>query len=293
MNNRLMYWTGGKLRVAYIIASLIPEEAEAYYEPFIGSGAVLINKYRHPLEVINDKDKNLATLHQVIADRHKGKQLMEKLFRQGSQKRDFLEAKNLLKYNAGNLDDVERARCEFVKISLSFNGLGGTYHTVNQWQFTKDVHYQLPIIYERYQGVRVHCGCGIAMTQKVVGNKKAFVFLDPPYVHTLRGNTSIYQCEMPLPLQRKMLEVIKSAECKIMLCGYVNKKGKNLYDNELLPYGWKRYKLAELVQSCQYKKGESKDVGEEYIWVNYELPPFAKYYISLSSEVSRNEYNNM
>lgn len=283
MNNRLMYWTGGKLRIVHIIVSLIPKEAEAYYEPCVGSGAVLINKYRHPLEVINDKDENLATLHRVLADREKGKQLMEKLFRQGSRENDFREAKTLLRYNARNLDDVERARCEFVKISLSFNGLGENYHTVNQWRYTKDIHYQLPIIYDRYRGVRVHCGCGIEMLRKIVGNKKAFVFLDPPYVHALRGNTEIYQCEMPMPLQREMLSVIKHAECMIMLCGYVNPRGKNLYDNELFPFGWKRYKLAELAQCCQYRSGQSKDVGEEYIWVNYELPSFARYYISMES----------
>ena len=109
--------------------------------------------------------------------------------------------------------------------------------------------------------------------------------MDPPYVHSLRGNTSIYQCEMPLPLQKKMLAVIKKAQCKIMLCGYANPKAKNLYDLELFPFGWKRYKLADLVQSCQCKKGETKDVGEEFIWVNYELPPIARFYISMKSEL--------
>lgn len=283
MQNRVVNWTGGKLRVAHIIASLIPPDSEGYYEPFIGSGAVLINKYRHPLEVINDKDKNLATLHKVLADREKGKLLIELLSKQGSSERDFLLAKNLLKYNSRNLDELERARCEYVKISLSFNGLGENYHTVDQWQYTKDVYYQLPIIHARYRDVRVHCGCGIEMMEKIVNNARAFAFLDPPYLHSTRGKTDIYKCEMPLPVQRRLMNTIKYAKCKIMLCGYIDNMEKSLYDTELLPYGWKRYKLAELVQSCQYKKGEPKDVGKEYIWVNYKLPPFAAYCIELSS----------
>lgn len=81
-----------------------------------------------------------------------------------------------------------------------------------------------------------------------------------------------------------MLETIRDATCKIMLCGYAG--GDHLYDKYLFQCGqnWRRYKLADLVHSCsnQSKKG----VGEEFIWVNYELPESAGYYIDLSTEVS-------
>lgn len=69
-----------------------------------------------------------------------------------------------------------------------------------------------------------------------------------------------------------------------MLCGYKAKEGKDLYDIYLLPYGWKCYKLAEVVKACQ---GKNKSMAEEFIWVNYELPESAKYVISMK------EYNSM
>jgi len=49
-----------------------------------------------------------------------------------------------------------------------------------------------------------------------------------------------------------------------------------------LPYGWKHYKLADLVKSCQSSLSV-RDVGEEWIWVNYELPDIAKYFINLKT----------
>lgn len=56
------------------------------------------------------------------------------------------------------------------------------------------------------------------------------------------------------------------------------------YYHFLLPYGWKCYKLKDLVKTCQVKK--QKDVGQEYIWVNYPLPDLAKYTISMKEESS-------
>ena len=52
----------------------------------------------------------------------------------------------------------------------------------------------------------------------------------------------------------------------------------DLYDIYLLPYGWKCYKLAEVVKACQ---GKNKNMAEEFIWINYELPDSAKYVISM------------
>lgn len=83
-----------------------------------------------------------------------------------------------------------------------------------------------------------------------------------------------------------MLKTMRSARCKIMLCGYKTEKGVDLYDKYLLPYGWKCYKLADIVKACQVTKAK-KDIAQEFIWVNYELPTSAKYVISLK------EYNSL
>ena len=45
----------------------------------------------------------------------------------------------------------------------------------------------------------------------------------------------------------------------------------------------------DLVQSCSNQK--KKGIGEEFIWVNYELPPQARFYIRMSTEVSKANKN--
>lgn len=86
---------------------------------------------------------------------------------------------------------------------------------------------------------------------------------------------------MPMKKQIELLETIKDSKNKIILCGYRENRGEDVYDKYLLPYGWRHYKIAELVKSCQFK--EVKDIGEEWVWVNYTLPEFAKYTIELET----------
>ena len=87
--------------------------------------------------------------------------------------------------------------------------------------------------------------------------------------------------------QIRLLTTIQSAKCKIMLCGYRSREGEDMYDSYLLPNGWKCYKLTEIVKACQNRKGK-KDMAEEFIWVNYELPYHAKFAINMKTYSSLN-----
>lgn len=295
-------WTGGKYRVLNTLYSLFPD-CEEYYEPFLGSGAVLINKYRTSKEVANDLDPELYTLHKVMADRECMLELLRELNRiderigpgdkddpveQAERKRVFKEAKDVLAGYAGKdwtqltkAEEIEIAKWKYVKTQLSFNGCGRNPSKtqglgLDEWDFEN--------ICDRYQGVEFRNGDGIHLMKEVKHNANAFVFADPPYVQKLRGNKKIYRCEMPDEEQRKMLETICDAKCRIMLCGYAEEEGSNLYDEYLFPCGWRRYQLAELVQSCEnVEQGGERKYGTEYIWVNYELPACAKDYISMES----------
>lgn len=295
-------WTGGKYRVLNTLYSLFPD-CEEYYEPFLGSGAVLINKYRTSKEVANDLDPELYILHKVMADRECMLELLRELNRvderigpgdkddpaeQKERKLVFKEAKQALKKYGDNgwtqltkADEIEIAKWKYVKIQLSFNGCGRNPSKtaglgLNEWKFED--------ICNRYQGVEFRNMNGIHLIEEVKHNANAFVFADPPYVHELRGNKTIYPCEMPDEEQREMLRTIRDAKCGIMLCGYAEEEGSNLYDEYLFPYGWRRYQLAELVQSCEnVEEGGERKYGTEFIWVNYELPACAKYYISMRS----------
>ena len=276
-------WYGGKIRVANDISLLMPEH-RAYYEPFMGSASVMLNHPRSELEVINDLDAELSFFMKTLADREKGKELTEKLCRLWYGREWFEEALRHKKERYRGLSDIGKACMIYVLISQSFNATRksfskSAYKDTNAYR--ADIMFNIPKAYERLQGVHVLNMNGIDMLRKISEHKNAFAFCDPPYRRELRGEGAgdVYGCELPHREQVRMLKTMRVAKCKIMLCGYRSKRGTDLYDTYLLPYGWHCYKLADLVKSCQSTK--KKDIGQEFIWVNYELPPSAKYVISL------------
>lgn len=279
--------------MVHILNFLIPEH-EAYYEPFMGSAALLLNHPRSKLEVLNDLDPDLACLMRTLADREKGKELIERLGNLWYDRFVFEEAMQCKKRHFRGMDDIERSVATYVLITQSFNATrqnfsATAYKDTNAYR--ADIRFNLPLVHERLQGVKVLNMDGIEVLERIADNPNAFAVADPPYCHSLRGKGAdkAYACELPHSQQIRLLKTIRTAKCKIMLCGYKAKKGVDLYDTYLLPYGWHCYKLTEIVKACQIKA--VKDIAEEFIWVNYPLPEYAKYVISTKEYNSLNEDN--
>lgn len=55
-------WPGSKRRLLKHLLPLIPESARCYCEVFGGSAALLLAKPRHPVEVVNDMNRDLVAL---------------------------------------------------------------------------------------------------------------------------------------------------------------------------------------------------------------------------------------
>lgn len=277
-------WYGGKIRMVHIINFLIPKHT-AYYEPFMGSAAVLLNHPRSQLEVVNDLDADLVHFMKTLADRKKGKVLVEKLCRLWYGKFEFDEAMECKKRKFRGVDEINKAIKVFILITQSFNCTRKNFSPKtfkDTDAYRRDIRLHIPKVYERLENVRVLNMNGIDLLGKIADNSNAFAFVDPPYRHALRGvgADKAYACELPHSEQIRMLKTIREAKCKIMLCGYRVASGVDLYDRYLLPYGWKCYKLADIVKACQVSVLH-KDIAEEFIWVNYELPDSAKYVISM------------
>ncbi|MBR5565338.1 MAG: DNA adenine methylase [Roseburia sp.] len=277
-------WYGGKIRMVDKINFLIPEHTQ-YYEPFMGSGAVLLNHPRSKLEVINDLDADLVHFMQTLADNVLGAELIGRLSKLYYEKWVFDDAMESKKKHFRNMTAIDKAVATYVLITQSFNctrkGFGRKMYKDTD-AYRADICFNLPKVHERLKGVHILNMNGIDLLEKVADYQDAFVFTDPPYRHDLRGKgaDSAYACELPHSEQIRLLKTIRNAKCKIMLCGYRNENGRDLYDTYLLPYGWCCYKLADIPKSCQAMKKE-RDMGQEYIWVNYELPEHARYVISL------------
>ncbi|KHE90834.1 MAG: DNA adenine methylase [Candidatus Scalindua rubra] len=87
---------------------------------------------------------------------------------------------------------------------------------------------------------------------------KELVYCDPPYLRETRKKYArIYKYEYTREQHIKLLEVIKSLPCMVMISGYESK----LYTESLK--GW---------HSHSYKAGCHHGVATEWVWMNYPVP---------------------
>lgn len=265
------------------LTPLIPKHT-IYLEPFVGSGALALNHAGSPVEIINDLDGDIANLFAVMADREKGKELIERLSHVAYDRKVFNAVREEQKNNFIGYNSIEKAVMTYIMISQSFNAARSSFSKggyASTELYHQDMLDNLPKVYERLKEMKIYNVDALDLLSCYVDNEKVFAFLDPPYRHDLRGKNAdkVYKREMSEIQQIRLLKIIRNAKANILLCGYKSEKGIDLYDSLLLPYGWKCYKLMDVPKSAQRKN--TKDFATEYVWCNYELPSWAGYYISL------------
>lgn len=255
-----------------MLNALMPQ-SKIYIEPFIGSGATLLNRSRSEIEIVNDYDPAIANLYKVMSDKDMGKELLEKMLRLPYDEKLFNMAREHQRENFKSINDIDKALLTFVLVSQSFNNTRkqfsrGTYNTES---YQRKIRSNLPRIYERLQGVQVDNKDARSIIDEAADNPDVQMYLDPPYLHTLRGEGAdkVYFKEMEGMEHIWMLETIKNAKCRILLSGYHADKD-DLYDDYLLPYGWKSRELIKIVKSSQRK--EERDIASEWVWFNYDIP---------------------
>ncbi len=282
MLRRVFSWYGGKLRMVHMLRWLIPEHKK-YVEPFMGSMALLLNHSHSMEEIACDLDAELVNLMQILADGEKGKELIGRLCELEYSKETFDKALACKKQSFVGLDDMEKAVAKYILISQSVNSLQKSFSRRDSFttlKYRRKIMLHLPEVCKRLEGVKILHKDGIDLLAEVVDDSETFAFVDPPYCHSLRGKgaNKAYACELSQEDHVRLLETIRDARCKIILCGY--RGGDCFYDDYLMPCGWHCYKLCDVVKSCQITK-KKRAIAEEFIWVNYELPDCAKYKISL------------
>jgi DNA adenine methylase len=115
--NPLIPYHGGKGRLADWIVSLMPTH-HVYVEPFAGSAAVLLAKPLSTHEILNDVDGHLICFYRVLREQPDE---LERVCALTPYARDEFAAADL---DADGIDDLERARRWWVRISQSFAHTG-------------------------------------------------------------------------------------------------------------------------------------------------------------------------
>ena len=137
-----MKWAGGKSRLVGTLGELIPDDFDAYYEPFLGGGSLffyLAQQGRFRRAVLNDYNPDLVNCYRVVRD--SVQELVEQLGALEVTKAAFEELRAL---EPTELSPVRRAARFIFLNKTAFNGL----YRVNQ-------HGRFNVPWGRYANPRV------------------------------------------------------------------------------------------------------------------------------------------
>ena len=119
-------WAGGKRQIMDKLMKYVPHEFDTYYEPFVGGGALLF-ELSPKKAVINDSNKELMNVYEVLCSEEKFKKLCSTL---NSYERDHNEEfyyeirnKDRNKGAFNRLSDYTRAARTIYLNKACFNGL--------------------------------------------------------------------------------------------------------------------------------------------------------------------------
>lgn len=192
-------WVGGKSKVLTKFIDKIPNEGETYYEPFLGSGAVLIEvlKTKHFKHyVVGDSNKPLICLFGMIkTNLDKLLESLEQLttdFENSDNKEEFYY--NIRAEYNSHLNKILEHLIETASKFLFLNKtcFRGLYRVNKSGEFNVPYgNYKNPTIYNRdelielnklFQNVNFRYGDYKHTLLNVTEND--FVYLDPPYLNT-------------------------------------------------------------------------------------------------------------
>lgn len=260
-------WYGGKFSHLDWLLPLLPD-ATHFCEPFGGSAAVLLNRVPSPVETYNDLDGEVVNFFRVLR----------------TQKDELIEAIGLTPFSRAELKiavgketglaDLERARRFFVCARQARMGMaqvaseGRWAHcvlnsrasmaaAVSRWLGSVEA---LPEIAQRLLRVQIENRPAIEVIKRYDSPETLF-YLDPPYVHETRGDSTMYAFEMSKTEHRKLAEVLHGIKGKAVLSGYQSDLYDELYED------WSR------VDAPTMTAHSTKQQRSEVVWMNFE--PFA------------------
>ena len=182
-------WTGGKRQLLPVIKSLMPDNYNSYFEPFIGGGAVFFELIPKKA-IINDFNSELINCYRQIKDNPQ--KLIELLVdhQKNNSKDYYLELRSVDRDGRIHaMTDTERAARIMYMLRVDFNGL---YRVNSKNQFN--------VPYGRYKNPKiVDSDLILSISQYLNKNnieiltgdfEKAvedvgagdFVYFDPPYI---------------------------------------------------------------------------------------------------------------
>lgn len=231
--NPLLKYPGAKNRLAPWIVSHIPPH-KVYCEPFLGSGAVFLNKEPAYNEILNDLDDDIYNFFKVIREHHK--ELCRLIEATPYSRTEYSNT-----FNDEPVSDLERARRFAVKcwqgIGNSNKYKSGYRRSIGDTSPNPSKPWaRLPetiqLAAERLKNAQIEHKDALELISDLKG-ENTFIYIDPPYLQDTRKKY-LYNHEMTDEQHVKLLQIVKESDCKIMISAYENE----LYNEQLK--GWRK-----------------------------------------------------
>ena len=228
-------WAGGKRQIIEQLKKYIPEEFDTYYEPFVGGGALLFELSPKKV-VINDFNKELINVYEVLCDEKKFKKMCSVLnsYEANHSEEFYYEIRNKdrNKNTFNRLSDYTRAARTIYLNKACFNGLYrvnsknefnvpfGKKTKVNTYEgsnlitvsnYLSNTDYQIKIL-------------SVDFEESVKDAKKGdFVYFDPPYDSDTSTFNSYTENGFGKDEQERLAKVYKDLDsrgCYVMLSNH-------------------------------------------------------------------------
>ncbi len=257
-------WYGGKFSHLDFLAPLLATDAEHFCDVFGGSASVLLNVGPYPVETYNDIDSELVNFFQTLRNQQ------ARLIRAISLTPFSREELAIACQPARGLSKLERARRFYVRARQTRTGLAqkssegrwahcvltsrsGMAGAVSRWLGSVE---GLSEIAQRLQRVQIENAPAVEVIRRYDTPDTLF-YLDPPYVHASRGDTSAYGFEMTDEEHCELAECLNGIRGKAVISGYRT----GLYDR--LFKDWHR------VDASERRCNSVGTTRQESAWLNF------------------------
>lgn len=257
-------WYGGKFSHLDFLLPLIPQDATHFCDVFGGSAAVLLNVNPYPVETYNDLDSELVNFFEAL--RNQGPKLIKAIGLTPFSREELVRAC----IPEQGLSKLERARRFYIRARQTRTGLAqtssegrwahcvltsraGMSGAVSRWLGSVE---GLPEIAQRLQRVQIENAPAIETIQRYDTPETVF-YVDPPYVHSARGDSAAYGFEMTDQDHKSLAKVLNRVRGRVILSGYRT----DLYDQ--LYRKWRREDAD--ARNCH----SVRKLRQESAWLNF------------------------
>lgn len=264
MKTPINYW-GGKQKLARHILKILPKH-NLYCEPFFGGGAVFFAKEKSPVEVINDKNREVINFFKVLQQDFDN---LSNLIQASLHSRALHADANTILANLHLFSEVQRAWALWASTIMGFSskiansfGYGRKDNSTEKKTRNKRVMFSKTDYVTRLQDVQIECIDALRVIQTRDTNDSLF-YCDPPYIGAAMSHYAGYT-ETDF---KNLLETLANIKGKFILSSYPSP----LLDSYIKNNRWRSIEhTMELVAG----KGKAKQTGRtktEVITTNFSI----------------------